>query len=370
VVHLFCVIPIDKRLNFIPNRFDDNQTNAKQMKKYVNAFLYLAALLALPVHSFGQDKLEGVVVVKAFDEYGNDIRVGAGIIVGCDLVQREMYIITAYHVIRDAHTFKIQENIHPKRDEYTAQLGTQVNEELDLAVLIVDVPASEIVQNYYKFKKSNTKKVKPKTPVTIVGHPFGHYWLVNEENRIIAPDDPSQLKFTKHFLDYGNSGGPVMKKKGALLGMATTVNPNNSAEAAKIDDILFYLDQWKIPYNLVRKPIKKGTYYMAGAGTLLGLSSYYFYEKRRKSYHTYTTYQVENSLLVNKGKTRDEVMDNAKMNNTLHVITFVGSAVGFGMAIVNELGWLEKKPSPSSSGLIGNVTFYPEGLGLGMAINF
>jgi thiol-disulfide isomerase/thioredoxin len=177
---------------------------------------------------------------------------GAGTVVGVE--EKLVFIVTAYHVVRDARRIEVVFYDQPYRT-YGGQLHKRHHEALDLAVVLVDVgEARRIPAGLPTLAAGDVGQLREGDRLSSIGHPLDLEWQVstNSLDRARDPDDRAKFRFTKTSLARGSSGGPVFNEQGGLIGMVSTLHPLH-AIGVKIDAVLSELREWRIPTtNLAR----------------------------------------------------------------------------------------------------------------------
>ncbi len=152
---------------------------------------------------------------------------GSGIIMSPD-----GYILTNAHVVRGAHSVRVQLNVRAKlrglRPEIEAGLRpltasvVGVDRESDLAVVKID----ERNLPYLEFGDSDS--LKQGQLVLALGNPLGldnsvSLGVVSAVARQIKPDDPMVYVQTDAPINPGNSGGPLVDADGHVMGINTFI---------------------------------------------------------------------------------------------------------------------------------------------------
>lgn len=303
-------------------------------------FLLLAHLTGIRLHAqISVEKiLNGVVKITTFDYQGEVLQEGTGFITGTS--DYEMYIVTASHVVENAISVQIM-FYGPAKRTCKAEVLKREGEPYDIAVLAARPQFPEEFE-YYKFKKSQQKNIKPNTPVGLVGHPYGYNFEINQMNHVRQPGAPYEILITANFINQGNSGGPLYsKKKRQLLGMVTRVQ-GNGAVAVKADEILWYLDKWKIPYNLIKRPVHKSTYMLGGASAGALALGYHFNMKGVKTYDKYQSYRDPQALFEKEQTTQDALFKDAQNYYLYRNISYGAAAATFVCGILVETGVMKK----------------------------
>ena len=153
------------------------------------------------------------VYIKAFDKSGKMISLGSGFV-----VSEDGYIYTNYHVIKSAYSLKVQfydGTIYP----VTSVQGYNIAN---------DVAKIKIAKSSCDYLKISTEKVKTGDTVYTLGNPLGvenifTSGIVSRESikvngidciAITAPISP------------GNSGGPLLNKRGEVVGINSLQIPD------------------------------------------------------------------------------------------------------------------------------------------------
>ena len=162
------------------------------------------------------------------------------------VIDKDGYILTNYHVVKDADKITIKFHDSPKT--FKAKVVGSVPP-LDLALLKVDAPKKLL--RPIPLGDSDTIRVGQKA--IAIGNPFGLEFTVTEgivsalrtnpgaENSLIP-----RLIQTDAAINPGNSGGPLLDSRGEVIGInAAIINPNGVPQFAGIG--------FAIPINLAKK---------------------------------------------------------------------------------------------------------------------
>ena len=170
-------------------------------------FLFSSTLLR------SQKSLDNVVKINSVNAIGEEI--GAGIVVGRRGSQ--IFIVTAYHIVEDAT--KINVTLFDAQWRiYQGKLHNRIADELDLAILTVEVPIQDNI-NFNQLSLASFEKIAPDDEVQVLGHPNGKGWDLNSQNKITDPNfGIFQIGFSSIGIESGYSGGLLMaRKKDQLL---------------------------------------------------------------------------------------------------------------------------------------------------------
>ena len=271
------------------------------MKRII--ILILLAVIAIPLSA--KNPVDGVAQIFVFDADGEEIDAGTGIISG--RMGKYVYLITAYHVVDQAAKVKVRFNALPSR-EFDAEIHEDVDPDLDLAVLVTEVPFGQGLKAY-TFEKAWPYKIKGGQKVLAIGNPDGVGIRENTLNRIMNPFfEANKLTFSSQGMVTGYSGGPVLQESGKrLIGMYIEKNAQH-AILVKIDAIIDRLINWRIPYNYLRpyKPRPSPISYV-----LLGLSGVATWQgteldkKTDAKYQIFQIYRQENAPVYSETKRED-----------------------------------------------------------------
>lgn len=177
---------------------------------------------------------KGVVLVSSFDRRHNEIGSGSGF-----LITNDGYMITNYHVISGAHSVSVKfEDGKAIEEVYLVAKDQQK----DLAVLNVDINTP-----HYLYL-GNSDNVKIGEEIIVIGNPLGYLEGTVSDGIISAIrdlDGKNYIQITAP-VSMGNSGGPLINKKGEVIGVVT----------ASIPPILGQNLNFALPINYVRGIIK------------------------------------------------------------------------------------------------------------------
>ncbi len=152
---------------------------------------------------------------------------GSGIILSPD-----GFILTNAHVVKNAHTVKVQLNMRAEAEArelgdrtYTRAInGTLVGEdrESDLALIKIDK------QNLPYLTFGDSDELKQGQVVLALGNPLGldnsvSLGVVSAVARQVKPDEPMVYVQTDAPINPGNSGGPLVDAEGRVVGINTFI---------------------------------------------------------------------------------------------------------------------------------------------------
>ena len=152
---------------------------------------------------------------------------GSGIIMSPD-----GYILTNSHVVRNAHSVKVQLNVRTEAEarergdrSYNRPINGSVvgmDRDTDLAVIKID----KTNLPYLEFGDSD--ELKQGQIVLALGNPLGldnsvSLGVVSAVGRQIKPDDPMVYIQTDAPINPGNSGGPLVDAQGHVMGVDTFI---------------------------------------------------------------------------------------------------------------------------------------------------
>jgi hypothetical protein len=174
-----------------------------------------------------------VVVVLAYDGKGN-LYQGSGIV-----INDEGYVVTNYHVCKDANKFEIN---HYKKAYKDAQIIKQ-DPDKDIAVLVVpNFPLTPI-------KIGSSDALKPGQRIYAIGSPEGYENSISEGiiSGVRHDSNGNEVIQMTAPITEGSSGGAVVNSKGELVGMSMSGQHDGSIYfAVPVEDVLKLLDSKQI----------------------------------------------------------------------------------------------------------------------------
>ncbi|MBK8705346.1 MAG: trypsin-like peptidase domain-containing protein [Saprospiraceae bacterium] len=336
--------------------------------------LCVAMFMGYIPESLSQNILQGVALIKTVNQEGSEGETGAGIVSG--RTGDQLFIVTAYHVVKDAQSITVRLN-QASWTEFPATLHYQVSEELDIAVVVAKIPANAPI-NYYEFRRGNIEELKVDQAVSCIGHPYGAEWTYNKMNTLTNTRlGTYQLGFSSLGVNPGFSGGALVeRKKGRLLGLITEVSSGASATAVNIDEVINYLQKWRIPTNFLlpyKEPLNPLTYVFGGlavAGVGAGL---YFNKDGVDQYEIYKS-NLDETAPVYQGLSRDDMLQKAKDDYKWRNISYAASG-GFAVAavlcnVIKKNKTRAAKPSKPIPNFFSQVDFFQESSQTGIRFTF
>lgn len=342
------------------------------MKRCISISFFLAVHLAVVT---GQNALNGVVKIVTHDESGSERETGAGILMG--QMGNTVFIATALHVVEDATSISVQFN-ELRWTTIPAKLYSQASPELDVAVIVVQVPAQAGV-NFYKFRMGNMEALDNESPVGCIGHPFGAEWTYNKLNMLDdAHYSANEVRFTALGIEPGFSGGALVdRKKNNLLGLITRVQPGAGAIAVSIDVLIRNLTKWGLPVNFIqpyKAPLKKSTYVFGALSVAAFTGGLVFNAQGVDHYDIYKTNRDETAPVFS-GTTRESLLEEARQDYTYRNISYgVAGAFAITAVLCNVIKIKkDKKAKPVNDGIpdfYGRVGFSSIGAQVGFSMKF
>jgi putative serine protease PepD len=137
------------------------------------------------------------------------------------------YILTNQHVVEDQQSVRVS---FSNRDNVKAKvIGTDAS--TDLAVLRVDLPAAAL----HPLPLGDSSAVQVGDPVVAIGNPFGldrtlTAGIISAVHREISAPNSFAIRDalqTDAAINHGNSGGPLIDRTGAVIGINAQL-PSNS----------------------------------------------------------------------------------------------------------------------------------------------
>jgi S1-C subfamily serine protease len=165
------------------------------------------------VQAVANRSLPSVVTVLSFDGDGKQFGIGSGFI-----VREDGLVVTCYHVIQKASSVEVR---NKEIGSYRVKGVVAVEREMDFAVLKIaakDLPVVPL---------GDSSKVQPGEGVVTIGNPKGLTGTISAGliSQILEEDDFTILQ-TSAPIYPGNSGGPLLNKRGEVIGIV----------AARVDD--------------------------------------------------------------------------------------------------------------------------------------
>jgi len=152
---------------------------------------------------------------------------GSGMIMSSD-----GYILTNAHVVKGAHSVKVQLNVRAEREKreqgdrsFNRPIpGTLVGIDRDSDLAVVKIDRTNLP--YLEF--GNSDDLKQGQVVLALGNPLGldnsvSMGVVSAVSRQIKPDDPMVYIQTDAPINPGNSGGPLVDAEGRVIGIDTFI---------------------------------------------------------------------------------------------------------------------------------------------------
>lgn len=158
-----------------------------------------------------------------------DMGSGAAIILGRD--SQSLYLATANHVVRqdgaDAKTIEVQLKPLAPRWLRARLLPPIADAELDLAIVAVDgIKRTELDFCALPLNLGgDSTRVRRGDPVYPVGYPGGILWAMPLSPDRAAQVFPGQISFESPFVRVGFSGGPLLNRRGEIIGMIVADEP-------------------------------------------------------------------------------------------------------------------------------------------------
>jgi S1-C subfamily serine protease len=143
------------------------------------------------------------------------------------VIDRDGHVVTNEHVVAGAKTIRVK--LHGGKIVSARVVATDPS--TDLAVLEIDVPASELSPLAF----GNSAAVQPGEPVIAIGSPFGLAGSVSAGivsgvgRRIQAPNGAAITDAiqTDAPINQGNSGGPLLDLRGLVIGVTAQIETSS-----------------------------------------------------------------------------------------------------------------------------------------------
>lgn len=177
---------------------------------------------------------------------------GSGVV-----ILKEGFIITNYHVVRDAQRITVSFDKQYDDEEYPAQLISFVERE-DLALLKINRE-----KDFPVIPLGSSSDLMPGETVVAIGNPYGQTNTVSTgiisglHRNVKIPNgnlDFDDLIQTDASINFGNSGGPLLNINGDLIGINSAINAQaqNIGFAIPVDRVKTVLEDQLLSPNTAR----------------------------------------------------------------------------------------------------------------------
>lgn len=200
---------------------------------------FVAAALAPMSAAWAADATN---VMNAVVRVKTPVDEGVGIVVGD--ADDSVYIVTAKHVVADQTSASVFFNA-TRHKEYPAQV-IFMSDEVDLAVLVAEVPAGAVRKSLAGIELHEGKLAHLSIVSNISHSPAP--WVLNAGVNKIQNDQLNTVTLSKVGILEGASGGPLLDSENRLVGMVTDVD-GARAIALKIKVVLDALRLWNVKTN-------------------------------------------------------------------------------------------------------------------------
>lgn len=236
--------------------------NCKSLYISLTVLLFALWLIFSPIFLFAQDDdtefdeelektAQTIVMLKA--DYDGVEEFGAGIIFGR---QRDRLLIaTAYHILHkgDLKPGKIFISLKALPDKFFEATVLKHIEEggLDLAVIQAGNLAKQgfDVCSLSLDRLGNVTDLKRRDSVYPIGNPNGVSWAIPPEADRLSQITGNNIVFQSSFISSGHSGGGLLDKNAALMGMIIADQPP-FGRVINIDAVLKQVRSWGYPVQL------------------------------------------------------------------------------------------------------------------------
>lgn len=350
------------------------------MKNTISILFSLLLFLSFQVNAQKvKDMASGVVKITTRSQDGNAGETGAGIIVGQN--RDELFIVTAWHVLKDAESIQIQLPDF-SWSTFPARMHTEFNFDLDMAVIIANVPP-KVIEKIIKFRQSNFGHLKADSKVASIGHPFGSdkSWEILQGKALDITYETNKIRFQGPGIQSGFSGGALLEtnksRKTRLLGMIINTQQAGITVAVRVDEIISNLEKWRIPYDLIKppvEPIPKASIVLGGTSLGTAALGYYFNDKAIYWKDLYNEYGDEQAALEKLNMGRQEIAENHKKNVLYRNLSYLASGLEVGTALFiyfKRKHNKNKTTKPSDPiDFYGHLDFKSNGSSIGLVYTF
>ncbi|MBI2628757.1 trypsin-like peptidase domain-containing protein [Candidatus Pacearchaeota archaeon] len=207
-------LTINKTKTDLEKQITDNQvTNQQQIQEVTTNLMSTKASLSNQISEIKADTssdFSGVIqdVIKGVVSVGTDISQGSGFI-----ISNEGYVITNAHVLSGGRYARV---LTYESDSWRPAQLIGYDNDMDIAIL-------KIQGNYDSLEFDNSDEVQVGEKAIALGNPLGLSFSVSEGiisavNRLGPNNQPIYFQIDVP-LNRGNSGGPLVNKRGKVIGV-------------------------------------------------------------------------------------------------------------------------------------------------------
>jgi len=173
---------------------------------------------------------------QSLSPFGEPESQGGGTATGSGFViDSEGHILTNNHVVEGADQIEVK--LGESDTNYTAEV-VGADPASDLALLKVDAPAREL----HPLTLGDSAKMEVGDPVVAIGNPFGLDRTVTAgivsaiQRAITAPNGYTidHVIQTDAAINHGNSGGPLLNRRGQVIGVNAQIETGNSGNGGNV----------------------------------------------------------------------------------------------------------------------------------------
>jgi hypothetical protein len=208
----------------------------------VAAILFLAFISAIPSRAANLNDVMNAAVRLQMPKSEDAESEGAGVVIGTS--DETVFIVTAKHVVERQQTIAVFFNA-ARHKKYTGRV-IHMSDEVDLAVVAVDLPAGDIRRSLRRIE-THDGRLERLAVVSNISH-VPDQWELNAGVNRLQGEQLNTLTFTKVGILEGASGGPLLDNDNRLVGMVTTID-GTKATALKIKVVLDMLRLWNVRTN-------------------------------------------------------------------------------------------------------------------------
>jgi serine protease Do len=136
------------------------------------------------------------------------------------IIDKEGYIITNNHVVKDADEIKVRLK---DGKEFDAEI---IGRDADTDIAVIQIKSNK--KDFYASKLGDSDKLKTGEWVVAIGSPFGleqtvTAGIVSAKGRVIGSGPYDNFIQTDASINFGNSGGPLINMNGEVIGINTAI---------------------------------------------------------------------------------------------------------------------------------------------------